>query len=168
MKGVILQGSSRSTGNTAKVVNWLAQETGYDIIDLRQLDIGHYDYEDINQTDDFLPLMRKLVNNYEVLIFATPVYWYTMSGIMKVFFDRITDCLKIEKETGRKLRGMSMGMVSCSEDSELNTSFAVPFRESADYLGMTYLGDIHTWIDEGKIADDAMIQLRVFAHKLKN
>ncbi|MCP4458779.1 MAG: NAD(P)H-dependent oxidoreductase [Cytophagales bacterium] len=36
---------------------------------------------------------------------ATPVYWYSMSGIMKVFLDRIYDVLTIEKELGRKLHG---------------------------------------------------------------
>ena len=35
------------------------------------------------------------------IIFVTPVYWYAMSGRMKVFFDRWTDLLKIDKDTGR-------------------------------------------------------------------
>jgi len=49
---------------------------------------------------------------------------------MKTFFDRITDCLKIEKETGRKLRGKAMTMVSCRSDDEIKEGFAMPFRES--------------------------------------
>ena len=38
---------------------------------------------------------------------------------MKKFFDRISDCIKIEKETGRKLRGMEMAVLSCGSDNEL-------------------------------------------------
>ncbi len=49
--------------------------------------------------------MNDIVDKYDVLIFATPVYWYSMSGIMKVFFDRITDLLTIKKDIGRKLKG---------------------------------------------------------------
>lgn len=54
---------------------------------------------------DYLNLMKQILDKYETLILATPVYWYSMSGIMKVFFDRLTDLLTIEKEFGRKLRG---------------------------------------------------------------
>ena len=34
-----------------------------------------------------------IIEKYDTLIFATPVYWYSMSGIMKVFFDRKNDNL---------------------------------------------------------------------------
>lgn len=58
-----------------------------------------------SRNDDYLNLMKQILDKYETLILATPVYWYSMSGIMKVFFDRLTDLLTIEKELGRKLRG---------------------------------------------------------------
>lgn len=58
-----------------------------------------------SRNDDYLNLMKQILEKYETLILATPVYWYSMSGIMKVFFDRLTDLLTIEKELGRKLRG---------------------------------------------------------------
>jgi multimeric flavodoxin WrbA len=70
---------------------------------------------------------------------VTPVYWYTMSGIMKVFFDRFSDLLRIEKDLGRKLRGKSMAVISCGAD-EIRRFFATysgdkcffePFRSMA-------------------------------------
>jgi multimeric flavodoxin WrbA len=63
-----------------------------------------------------------------------------MSGTTKKFIDRLTDCLMTEKETGRKLRGKAMAVVSCGSDSDLKTGFSMPFVETAKYLGMTYLG----------------------------
>jgi multimeric flavodoxin WrbA len=74
-----------------------------------------------------------------------------MSGTMKIFFDRLTDCLQIEKETGRKLRGKTMAMISCGSDAEIKPGFEMPFRESANYLGMKYVGEIHTWVENEKI-----------------
>ena len=56
--------------------------------------------------------MKTIISKYDTIIFATPVYWYSMSGILKVFIDRITDLLTIEKELGRKLRGKKMAVVS--------------------------------------------------------
>jgi len=118
-KGIILLGSSNSKGETFKVSNYLCKHTNYPIVDLKTKNIEHFDYEFNNRDDDFLPLIKEIVNNYEIIVFATPVYWYTMSGTMKIFFDRISDCLKIEKETGRKLRGMEMAVLSCGSDKVL-------------------------------------------------
>lgn len=70
-----------------------------------------------------------------------------MSSTMKTFFDRITDCLKIEKETGRKLHGKIMAAISCSSDDVKNESFFITFEKSAGYLGMNYFGHIHIWIE---------------------
>jgi multimeric flavodoxin WrbA len=147
-KGVILLGSSNSKGETFSVSKYISDLTSYPIIDLKNKNIGPFDYEFKNSNDDFFPLINELINNYEIIIFATPVYWYTMSGTMKIFFDRISDCLKKEKETGRKLRGMKMGVLSCGSDNELKNGFHMPFVESANYLDMKYVGDVHCWLEE--------------------
>lgn len=147
MKRIIIQGSSRSKGNTYKIVQLLREALSAEVIDLKDYSIGQYDYEYANRDDDFLPLMRKLVE-YDMIIFATPVYWYSMSGILKKFFDRLTDCLKIEKETGDKLKGIYMAAFSCGPDDDVPASFAVPFSSTAEYLEMQYAGYVHTWVGE--------------------
>ncbi len=141
-------GSARSNGNTRLVVDHLAQEKNIPIIDLNDYTIGYFDYTHENQTDDFLPLMERLIAEYDTFIFATPVYWYSMSAQMKTFFDRISDLLKIRKPLGRQLRGKTMASISCSGHDDLVEGFEMPFRESADYLGMKYLGHLHTYVEE--------------------
>lgn len=165
-KGVIIQGSSRSKGNTNKIGTYIKNKTGFDIIDLKPKQIASFDYSFKNKDDDFLPLMEAIVNKYDTLIFATPVYWYSMSGIMKNFFDRITDCILDEKEIGRKLRGKKMGMISCGSDSELKNGFEMPFIESANYLGMDYVGDIHTWLEDEMISESLIKELNNFIDKI--
>lgn len=165
-RGVIIQGSSKSDGNTNIIAKYIQEKTGFDIIDLKLKNISSFDYDFNNQGDDFMPLIKEIVENYDTLIFATPVYWYAMSGIMKNFFDRISDCLKIEKETGRKLRGKSMGMISCGSDSELKEGFEMPFKESANYLGMDYLGSIHTWLENERISEALQKEINSFSEKL--
>lgn len=144
LKKVIILGSSRKNGETKKVVTELIRISDWDLIDLTDFKISHFDYEHLNKNDDFIELIKKITDSYEVLIFATPVYWYSMSGIMKVFFDRITDLLTIEKELGRKLRGKNMAVISCSNGDNLEDNFWLPFKKSAEYLGMNYLTDLHT------------------------
>ena len=162
-KGVILLGSSNSNGETFAVSKFISDQTNYPIIDLKTKNIGPFDYEFKNSNDDFLPLMKEIVNNFEIIIFATPVYWYTMSGTMKLFFDRISDCLKTEKETGRKLRGMEMAVLSCGSDRELKNGFYMPFIESANYLDMKYIGAIHCWLENNIIPEEVKQNLNKFA-----
>lgn len=165
MEILIIQGSARKNGNTNKIVNYIQEKLECDFVDLKNYVISNYDYDSRNKDDDFLPLMREVVE-YDLIIFATPIYWYSMSGIMKTFFDRITDCLKIEKETGRKLRGKAMAMVSCGSDDELKEGFAMPFKESALYLGMTYKGSVHTWIENDTISEEVRQKLDRFIDKI--
>ena len=147
MKTVIIVGSSRKNGATAKVVEQLTHDTSWDVVNLLDYNIGHFDYEHNNRNDDFPPLIKTIISTYDVFIFATPVYWYAMSGIMKVFFDRLTDLLLIEKELGRLLRGKHMAVISSSNGNNLGDQFWLPFKMSAEYLGMHYITGIHTYQD---------------------
>ena len=43
-KGIIIQASSRSIGNTSKVVAYYSELTGFDVIDLNKKDIKHFEH----------------------------------------------------------------------------------------------------------------------------
>ncbi|WP_430411606.1 flavodoxin family protein [Kordia sp.] len=166
-KGVIILGSANSNGETRKIVSYISDKTNYPIIDLKQKNISEFDYEFKNRNDDFHPLIKEIVDTYDIIIFATPVYWYSMSGIMKTFFDRISDCLKIEKETGRKLRGLEMAVVSCGSDKKLKNGFHMPFIETAKYLGMNYVSDVHCWIEDNDIPISVKNDLNEFVKSIQ-
>ena len=163
---VIIQGSSNSKGNTHKVVNYLNNEKRFDVIDLKTKNIGPFDYHFANASDDFLLLMEHIIANYDTIIFATPVYWYSMSGILKNFFDRLSDLLHYKKELGRQLRGKNMALISNSDKNDLVEGFTMPFVKSADYLGMNYLGDTYAWFSDGEIADEAKTSIDAFRKKI--
>ena len=147
MKTVIILGSARKNGNTREVVTELIKISDWDLVDLFDYNIAQFDYEHQNRSDDFIPLLERITSDYETFIFATPVYWYSMSGILKVFFDRLTDLLRIEKELGRKLRGKNMAVITSSNGDNLGTEFWLPFKKSAEYLGMHYITNLHTYQD---------------------
>ncbi|MBD0400676.1 flavodoxin family protein [Flammeovirga sp. EKP202] len=143
MKSVIIVGSVRNDSNTLKVAERLQKEGDFDIVNLLDYRIGHFDYEHQYKDDDFIALMKTIISKYDTLVFATPVYWYAMSGKMKVFFDRITDLITIEKELGRQLRGKNMAVITTSNGGNLGDDFWHPFKHSALYLGMNFLGGEH-------------------------
>ena len=144
MSTVIILGSSRKEGVTKKLVSELVSISNCDVIDLSEYNFTYYDYEHNNRGDDYLGLLQTVIKNYDTLIFATPVYWYAMSGIMKVFFDRITDLITIEKDLGRKLRGKYMAVITTSNGNNLGENFWLPFKHTAEYLGINYVTNLHT------------------------
>lgn len=167
MKTVIILGTSRSEGNTAKIVEIFRSTFEADLIDIAKLNISYYDYDHRNRDDDFLPTIGKILE-YDLVVFATPVYWYSMSAVMKTFFDRISDLLTIEKEIGRKLRGKKMAAIACGQEETETEGFFVPFRETAGYLGMQYLGHLHAWIEDSAPSPEVIDRVNEFSRKLQN
>lgn len=139
----VIQGSSRSHGETRWVSHYLESQYIVQFVDLKLKNIGQYDYGKINDTDDFLPTIKHIIETSDVLLFLSPIYWYTMSGILKTFLDRFTDLLKSEKPLGRQLRGKYLGYLTSSNDVNIDYEIDTPVRLSAGYLGMTYLGHCH-------------------------
>lgn len=166
-KGVIILGSSRSQGNTAKIVRYFQEKTGFDLIDLQTKKIQHYSYENEYINDDFQSLFHSIATEYDRIIFATPVYWYSMSGRLKVFFDRITDFLQNDQETVKRLTGKQMAVISCSNSEEINEGFEVPFKETAAYLGMEYKGHCHTWLENNTIPESVKEELKNLDRTIK-
>ena len=161
-KTLVILGSSRSNGETRQMVDYLLSKTDWDFLDLKPLQIGHYDYEHKNSDDDFSTIVIPKLLDADRIIVATPVYWYSMSGIMKVFFDRLTDLITISKSQGRQLRGKFLGVISCASEDIIKDGFYMPFEESADYLGISYLGSVHGFIENGKIPESVQKRLDNF------
>lgn len=165
-RAVIIQGSSRSKGDTYAYIKELNPSNNATHLDLKNYNIGHFDYEAAYDGDDFLGLIEELITQHEVFIFATPVYWYSMSGIMKVFLDRFSDLLMINKPLGRQLRGKNLSVMSISNSDDVEASFYRPFELSAEYLGMTYLGHMHAYGDSSNINIDT--QQRIYKFRKQN
>lgn len=142
--------SARRNGNTGKFIDWIADELRIDVIDLSQKEISPYDYNHENMADDFLPLMRKLID-YETLIFVTPIYWYGPGAQMKVFIDRTSDFLDIEalNAIGRRLRGKAAYIVCTSIHNDADDSFINSLKDTFEYLGMNYSGYVHANCEHG-------------------
>ena len=142
--------SSRSNGNTEKLLTSIASIIGIDIINLSKYTFSEYDYDHKNQDDDFLRLINKILA-YDKIIFASPVYWYSVTPTMKKFLDRISDLLELPNllDTGRRLRGKTAYVLSSSVSEEVSSSFLGAFEETFEYLGMVFGGYIHASCEDG-------------------
>ena len=143
MKPLIIIGSARKQSHTLEFVETLMAGTEVVIADLLDHTIAPYDYSGHYPPADTFQQLVELMLSYRLVIFATPVYWYSMSGHMKMFFDRLTDLVTINKPTGRRLKELPIALVAVGTDDELPPGFEKPFELTCRYLDMKYLGAVY-------------------------
>jgi multimeric flavodoxin WrbA len=135
---IILLGSARKDSHTRTLLRNVFNGISHDLVDLLDFEIAPFDYNaQYPETDQFQELADRMLVAKNI-VFATPVYWYSMSGILKNFMDRFTDLVSVEKEKGRALEGKNVYLFSVGADQFHPDGFEVPFRETAKYLGMKY------------------------------
>lgn len=137
---IIIFGSSRNRGNTWEAIQMILQNQVVPIINLNNLNISAFDYQYKNQEDDFLPLAKEMVK-HDPIILATPIYWYSMSAVMKTFIDRWSDFTTHIKDIGRQIRGKTLYIItSYYVYPEGKNGFELIFKQIAKYMGMQYGG----------------------------
>lgn len=140
---LIILGSCRPESDTKSFVDFVFNDTDYKTVDLLTYQIAPYRYDGVYpSTDNFIQLVETILD-HDILVFATPVYWYSMSGLMKTMLDRFTDLIRIHKPLGRKFKNKHLFLLSVGSNDQLPDGFCVPFISSADYLDMHYQGNIY-------------------------
>ena len=147
---IALFASSRRHGNTGRLMDQVAS-----------------DYEYRNRGDDFETLIGRVLG-FEQIVFASPVYWYSMSLPMKVFIDRISDLLDLEDllEQGRRLRGKTAFVVRTSICEAAAPEFVGTFSETFGYLGMCFGGVLHANCQNGYEPGNYQRDIREFVARV--
>jgi len=139
LRVLAILGSARGDSHTLALLEQVLAGRPATRIDLRAVNVGPYEYGEPLERDDFERVADALVTHHRI-IFATPVYWYAMSGRMKTLLDRFTDLVTVRKDLGRRLKHRCVFVLACGSEPQLPDGFEVPFRDSARYLDMRYGG----------------------------
>lgn len=136
---LVITGSARKNGDTARLIDLLFAGKSIHLIDLLDHAIHPYSYSaDYPKDDRFISIIETVLE-YDTVIFATPVYWYSMSGLMKIFFDRLTDIVTTHKQLGRKMKGKRVFAIATGADALVPEGFEVPFKRTSEYLEMEFV-----------------------------
>lgn len=139
MNTVILVGTSNAKGNTRRFADELASKSDAEVIDITDFDIFFYDYQHRNRYDDFIRIIEHILE-FELIVFASPVYWYAMSAQMKVFFDRLSDLLTIRKDLGRRFKDKKYAVLSTGAQPDAPECFIEPIKLTMEYFDMHFQG----------------------------
>ncbi|KHE72866.1 flavodoxin family protein [Halobacillus sp. BBL2006] len=102
MKILTLLGSSRKEGNTEFLTEQALSNITHTTIRLSDYhiepitDMRHTESGFSSVHDDYEQLLE-LFLSHDIIIFATPIYWFGMSGQMKIFIDRWSQYLRDDR-----------------------------------------------------------------------
>lgn len=140
---LVVLASSRKNSDTRKFLEMAMVNIPHRVLDLLDYTLHPYSYSGQYPAGDKFDEITDLILQHRNIIFATPVYWYSMSGLLKNLFDRLTDLVTIRKEAGRMLKGKNVFLLAVGANEVLPPGFTIPFELSAQYLGMEYKGSIY-------------------------
>ena len=128
---ILVNGSPRKDGNTARLLQ-VAAEGAKEIGDIKIIHLIDYkifpcvgcvsDEEKLCRypcviEDDMKEIYEQIIYS-DGMIFASPIYWYSPSGIMKNFIDRLTALENMVIHEGRsRLEGKVCGVIAVGNDS---------------------------------------------------
>lgn len=163
---LLLDGHTHPPQQKDTIFHTLFDGMDYEHIHLLSKTIGYYDYDGNNDGDDFLPIAQ-LMQQHDTLIFLTPVYWYSMSGVMKVFFDRFSDLITNHKSIGRSLAGKRAYLIVAGHAEEIPPGFDSAFLLTLKYFDIDYGGYFYYSTEQTRLNDPALSdQARRFRENL--
>jgi multimeric flavodoxin WrbA len=146
-KVLVILGSARTESNTFKAIEKHLPFSEHTLMDLLKYEVLPYSYTGYSKEDDFLKIIQAMIES-DVIVFATPVYWYAMSGSMKIFFDRFSDLITRQKLLGRALAGKETWLIAAGSDEVLHEGFEVPFARTSEYFDMIYQKAIYVCVKD--------------------
>ncbi len=154
-KILILTGSPRKDGNTNTVVKWFtegAKEAGatVDVVDVARLKSKNNgcvacmgcqksDRFECVVDDEVKPVLRR-IPDYDVLVFATPTYFFGPSAQLKLLMDRMYSLIKFDPAKGCYTHNLShlKWALICTGGGDINPGLALveqTFKTVAGFIG---------------------------------
>lgn len=145
----VLYGGTRPNGNTETLADhviqgmdaeriYLKDHTILPIIDMRHSPEGFQD-----RNDDYNSIIDRILP-HDILLFATPIYWYTMSGSLKNFIDRWSQSLRDANYPDFKatMAAKKAYVIAVGGDQPYLKGLPMiqQFKHIFDFMGMEYGG----------------------------
>lgn len=151
-KVLFMNSSPNKNGNTMRIGEELLKNTPHDVLQMSDYKVSQYGnvYEDDQINDIF-----KVIQDKEILVIGSPVYWYTVGGLLKTFIDRLYLLPEAEVLKGKKLYFFAQG--SGPDDGTIKAIEHLTSRVS-ELMGMELKGVAVDSSDGSKIISNISIE----------
>ncbi len=133
-KVLFINASENRDGNTSRMAKSLLGNTPYD-----QLNIVDYRVDSLGQhfDGDQFDVVLKAMQQADVIVIGTPVYWHTMSGSLKNVIDRMYTVRNNANLTGKQMYFITQGTAPTPESIQ---QLKWTMNRFGEYFGMDVKG----------------------------
>ena len=111
-KILFVNSSPNRDGNTYRIGEELLKDKEHDVLQMADYRISQYGQV---FDDDGMKDVLKEIDKYDILVIGSPVYWYTVGGMLKTFIDRLYMLPEAEALRGKKLYLFAQGSAPSSD-----------------------------------------------------
>ncbi|AIM16523.1 flavodoxin family protein [Neobacillus sedimentimangrovi] len=151
MSIAVIYGGTRPNGNSEKLTELVIQDIATEKIYLRDfniqpiIDMRHSKDGFQERNDDYNSIIDRILP-HDILIFSTPIYWYSMSGTMKNFIDRWSQTLRDPKypDFKSKMASKKAFVIAVGGDDPYIKGLPLiqQFQYIFDFMGIEFAGYI--------------------------
>jgi multimeric flavodoxin WrbA len=179
MKTVILFGSPRKDGNTRQLVNAFSETMKKKGHDVRLLYLNDMNVrpcqgclacasKGICKINDDMKDIRKYMLESDLIVYATPTYWWGPSSQLKVVIDR--GVAFFDPNYNSRIKGKKVVTLSTCADKSPDTFTPMldMFRRTFDALALTYLGGVEEpgCEEKGRVSKKALDRAKKLAESI--
>ncbi len=105
-KILFVNSSPNRDGNTYRIGEELLKDKEHDVLQMADYRISQYGQ--VFEDDEMKEVLKEM-DKYDILVIGSPVYWYTVGGMLKTFIDRLYMLPEAEALRGKKLYLFAQG-----------------------------------------------------------
>lgn len=120
-KILFMNASPNKDGSTARIALYLLKDNDYDTMEMSDYNISQFG---VVRDNDQIKDMLNTIKDYDTLVIGSPVYFYTVSGILKTFIDRLYLLEEAEILKGKKLYFFAQGYAP-DEETEKTINYLI-------------------------------------------
>ncbi|MCX5782341.1 MAG: flavodoxin family protein [Elusimicrobia bacterium] len=155
-KILILNGSPKINGNTAKLIDWFVEGLKTKGAEVEIINTAFLKYKasgclscrkcqkykeyECSIDDDAKPVLKKMAKA-DIIVMATPLYFYGPSAQLKHIFDRMFSLYKWDNEADTMetpLKGKTLVLIASAYEDVGLDALEKPFKLTADYTPMKF------------------------------
>lgn len=151
-KILFMNASPNKDGNTNKIGESLLKNKDYDKLQMSDYEVSQYGMvKDYDQIKDIL----NIIKDYNTIVIGTPVYFYTVSGILKTFIDRLYLLEESKVLEGKDVYFFAQGY---SPDEETVKTIHHLMNKASNVIGINLKGIVVDNYNGNKILSELNIE----------
>lgn len=147
--------SPNKNGNTYQIGKELLNDHNYEVMQISDYRISQYGQV---YNDDQIKEVLKKVAEFDTLVIGSPVYWYSVSGLLKTFIDRLYMLPEADALNGKELYLFAQG--SAPDNDTINSITFLANRLST-LMGMKLKNVVVDRSDGRKILSNMTIEKEI-------